>query len=48
MIVFGLKTVTGKELKTLSNSNRTSTINDNQKAIEQASCRLKMQSAKDC
>jgi hypothetical protein len=48
MIVFGPKIVTAKELKTLSNINRTFIINQNQQPIEQASCRLKIQSAKDC
>jgi hypothetical protein len=48
MIVFGPETVTAKELKTLSNIDRTFIINQNQRAIEQASCRLKIQSAKDC
>jgi hypothetical protein len=48
MIVFGPKTVTAKELKTVSNINITFIINQNQKAIEQASCGLKIQSAKEC
>lgn len=39
MIVFGPKTVTAKELKTLSKINRTFIINQNQRAIEQASCK---------